>query len=88
VTVSYYEWVQNNQHEQWELETIKRKLRQRIRQAVDSVAARWRQFPARASAPAVSEPPDQAPRTDLRTAALVVAIERLAHVTLQRGIWP
>jgi hypothetical protein len=25
---------------------------------------------------------------DLRTAALVVAIERVAHVTLQRGIWP
>ena len=25
---------------------------------------------------------------DLRTAALVVAIERLALITLQRGIWP
>jgi len=88
VTVSYYEWVQNNQHEQWELETIKHKLRQKIRQAVDAVVDRRRQFPAQESAPAVGEPPDQAPRIDLRTAALVVAIERLAHVTLQRGIWP
>jgi hypothetical protein len=25
---------------------------------------------------------------DLRTAALLVAIERVAHVALQRGIWP
>jgi hypothetical protein len=25
---------------------------------------------------------------DLRTAALVVAIERMAKVTLERGIWP
>jgi glutamate dehydrogenase/leucine dehydrogenase len=25
---------------------------------------------------------------DLRTAALVLAIERVAHVALERGIWP
>jgi hypothetical protein len=25
---------------------------------------------------------------DLRTAALLVAIERVARVTLERGIWP
>jgi hypothetical protein len=25
---------------------------------------------------------------DLRTAAMVLAIERVAHVALERGIWP
>ncbi len=31
----------------------------------------------------------EAPKpVDLRTAALVLAIEKLAKVTLERGIWP
>ena len=28
------------------------------------------------------------PQVDLRTAALVVAIERVARVAVERGIWP
>lgn len=79
VTVSYYEWVQNYYHEQWTLEEVNRKLRERIQRATDSVVERWRRL-----APAAEE----GLATDLRTAALVVAIERIAYVTLQRGIWP
>ncbi len=82
VTVSYFEWVQNNQHEQWELEEINHKLRRKIQRAVDSVVDRWRRLPPEDSASESLTP------ADLRTAALVVAIERLANITLQRGIWP
>ena len=80
--MSYFEWVQNNQHEQWDLEEINHKLRRKIQQAVDTVVDRRRRLPAEGPA---AEGPKPA---DLRTAALVVAIERLASITLQRGIWP
>jgi len=79
VTVSYYEWVQNIGHHSWPLEDINGRLRSRINSATDRVVARWRAFPADC-------PQDLC--TDLRTAALVEAVERLAHVLEQRGIWP
>ncbi len=33
-------------------------------------------------------PSDEVASLDLRVAALIVAIKRVAKVTLQRGIWP
>ncbi len=81
VTVSYFEWVQNIENQEWNLEDVNRKLRDKMFSATDAVVDRWRRFPA--SPEAESEL-----CTDLRTAALVVAIERVAHITLQRGIWP
>jgi glutamate dehydrogenase (NAD(P)+) len=80
VTVSYYEWVQNNEHHSWPLAEINGRLRSRMFAATDRVVARWRSFPADCA--------DQGLCADLRTAAMVEAVDRLARVTLQRGIWP
>jgi glutamate dehydrogenase (NAD(P)+) len=78
VCVSYFEWVQNIENEQWDEEGVNAKLRVKMERAADAVfdkqAALNRQFP--------HDP------VDLRTSALVVAIERVAHVALERGIWP
>ncbi len=71
VTVSYFEWVQNLQDEQWDEETVNAKLEKKMvrafRQVFDLAAER---------------------RLDPRTAAYLVALDRVAHVTLLRGIWP
>lgn len=75
VCVSYFEWVQNIENEQWDIEEVNGKLQRKMERAVDTVIDRWRQLGG----------PDH---LDLRTAALAVAIGRVAHVTLERGIWP
>jgi glutamate dehydrogenase (NAD(P)+) len=85
VTVSYFEWVQNTEYQEWELEEVERKMRARMRRAVEIMVARWRTLAADAvktGGPALLEP------ASLRTAVLVVAIERVARAALQRGIWP
>jgi glutamate dehydrogenase (NAD(P)+) len=81
VTVSYYEWVQNIEHHSWPLEEINGRLRARMNNATDRVVSRWRAFPHDC-------PDGEKSCTDLRTAALVETLERLALVTAQRGIWP
>ena len=80
VTVSYYEWVQNIEHHSWPLDEINGRLRARLFNATDRVVERWRALPA--------DCPDATLCTDLRTAAMVEALDRLSRVTLQRGIWP
>ncbi len=80
VTVSYYEWVQNIEHHSWPLDEINGRLRARLFNATDRVVSRWRTLPANC--------PDGSLCTDLRTAAMVEALDRLTRVTLQRGIWP
>ena len=80
VTVSYYEWVQNIENHQWSLAEVNQRMRERIVRAVDLVLERWRSFPCGSAAEGFC--------VDLRTAALVEAVEHLARVTLQRGIWP
>jgi glutamate dehydrogenase (NAD(P)+) len=82
VTVSYYEWVQNIEHHSWPLESINGRLLARINGATDRVVSRWRAFSADCA------DAGGAVCTDLRTAALVEALERLALVVEQRGIWP
>ena len=77
VTVSYFEWVQNNENQTWDLDLVNARLRRKMRDAVDAVADRQLK---------IREQTSQGP--SLRTSALVVAIERVAEVTLQRGIWP
>jgi glutamate dehydrogenase (NAD(P)+) len=81
VTVSYYEWVQNQVNEQWDYDTTTEKMRTKIDAAVDTVFNRWQAF-------VVGEESTQDHMPDFRTIALVIAIERVAHATLLRGIWP
>jgi glutamate dehydrogenase (NAD(P)+) len=87
VCVSYFEWVQNNENEQWDLEEVNGKLLKKMHRAVDSVVDRWQQLRQDAGSPDAA-PPRSASPLDLRTAALVVAMERVAQVALERGIWP
>ncbi len=80
VTVSYFEWVQNNENEEWDEEEVNKKLRLKMNRAADAVVDRWHKL--------IKEHPEEEANISLRTAAMVVAIERVAHVTLERGIWP
>ena len=91
VTVSYFEWVQNIEHQRWDVEQVNEKLRHKMEEALDAVIARRASLlEARGRrndrSPSAAEPRLHA--ADLRTAALVLAIERTASVTLKRGIWP
>jgi len=81
VLVSYFEWVQNNQNDQWDAQFIEQKLRRKQHLAVDAVLARNRTLCATCA-------PEDVNGTLLRTAALALAVERVAQATLQRGIWP
>jgi glutamate dehydrogenase (NAD(P)+) len=85
VTVSYFEWVQNTENQEWELEEVERKMRARMRRAVEIMIARWRTLAAETVKSGEAPPMEPA---SLRTAALVVAVERVAKAALQRGIWP
>lgn len=80
VCVSYFEWVQNNENEQWDLEEVNHKLRVKMERAADAVLEKLAQLQRnRQNGPGP---------IDLRTAALIVAIERVAEVSWKRGIWP
>jgi glutamate dehydrogenase (NAD(P)+) len=81
VLVSYFEWVQNNQNDQWDSDYIEQKLRRKLQVAVDAVVARHRRLRE-------SCVPEDVVGTLLRTSALALAVERVARATLQRGIWP
>jgi glutamate dehydrogenase (NAD(P)+) len=83
VCVSYFEWVQNIENQQWDVEEVNHKLQVKMQRATDAVLDRQaaiNQKPVGGNA--FSGP------IDLRTAALLIAIERVAHVALERGIWP
>lgn len=91
VTVSYFEWVQNNENEQWSYEQINQKLEYRMNYAVDSVIAKWNSLKdiTTEGIEANSENQDNPHDTvNFHTAALVVAIERLLITINERGIWP
>lgn len=90
VTVSYYEWVQNLENHRWDLELINQRLQHRMERSVDAVFDRWQVLLATSGGEDAAELSSSTPiyPVDLRTAALVVAIERLAEVALLRGFWP
>jgi len=89
VTVSYFEWVQNQANEQWDLDVINQKLQKRMYSAVDAVFDLWQGY-------VVGELPkledrDCVPkdcRPDFRIISMIMAIKRVADATLMRGIWP
>ncbi|WP_455366435.1 Glu/Leu/Phe/Val family dehydrogenase, partial [Kaarinaea lacus] len=55
VTVSYYEWVQNQANEQWDLDIITEKLKTKMYKAVDEVFNRWQSFVVGEEPPAKGE---------------------------------
>ena len=81
VLVSYFEWVQNTQNDGWDAELVEQKLARKLHLATDAVLARHFTM----SEQATDE--DTSARL-LRTAALTLAVERVACATLERGIWP
>ena len=79
VVVSYFEWVQNLENQQWALEKVNDRLESRMKTAVDTVVDCWESIRTE------NRPPYGLPT--LRDAALVTAVRRLATVTMQRDIW-
>jgi len=77
VTVSYFEWVQNIENEQWSEEHVNRNLLTKMENATDAVLHMQIDIRDRHNA-----------RVDLRTAAFALAIQRVASVAMARGIWP
>ena len=80
VVVSYFEWVQNLENQQWPLDEVETKLKHKMEVAVDAIVARWQHIRANTDRDAGVAP-------TLRDAALVEAIRRLSEVILQRDIW-
>jgi glutamate dehydrogenase (NAD(P)+) len=93
VTVSYFEWVQNIENEQWDEHEVNAKLLKKMTRATDAVIdsqdevnASLQEIARRTEArghQSVTLPP-----VDLRTSAYILAIARVAEVALSRGIWP
>jgi glutamate dehydrogenase (NAD(P)+) len=69
VTVSYFEWVQNQQQMRWEGERVDRELKDVMYTAFDAIHAAREEFD-----------------TDLRTAAFIVAVRRVAEAARLRGM--
>lgn len=83
VVVSYFEWVQNLENQQWDLDKVERNLEKRMIRAVDSTIDCWESLKEKHN----SETGQARPAPTLRDAALVTAIKKLADVVLQRDIW-
>ena len=88
VTVSYYEWVQNQANEQWDIEEVNTKLRKKMYGCMDAVFKRWQAFVVGEEKVMDADSGEQRETPDFRTVALLMAIERVANATLMRGIWP
>lgn len=80
VIVSYFEWVQNLENQQWQLETVEKRLQTKMNAAVDAMIVRYHDMLRNNHRKDGTKP-------TLRDAALVVAIRRLSDVILQRDIW-
>lgn len=88
VTVSYYEWVQNQANEQWDLDVVNAKLKKKMYNSFDNVFKRWQGFIVGEEKVNDKDAEVSMPSPDFRTVALLTAIERVANATLIRGIWP
>jgi glutamate dehydrogenase (NAD(P)+) len=84
VVVSYFEWVQNLENQQWDIDKVERRLKKRMNRAVDNTVERWKALNESSKARADGSPVV----ATLRDAALVTAIDRITTVVLQRDIWP
>jgi glutamate dehydrogenase/leucine dehydrogenase len=93
VVVSYFEWVQNLQHEQWDEHTVHDRLRAKMYRATEVVVATHRrltrQFPEYEQRWRRAMPNAPRPRKpDLRIAAMVTAMGRCRAALDERGVWP
>ena len=93
VTVSYFEWVQNIENEQWDEEKVNRKLHRKMKRATDAVIdeqerinAELEELEAERRERGLDGEPLE--KVGLRKAAYVLAVRRVSDITLQRGIWP
>ncbi|MCG8370147.1 MAG: Glu/Leu/Phe/Val dehydrogenase [Proteobacteria bacterium] len=84
VVVSYFEWVQNLENQQWSLERVESLLNEKMCRAVDETVDRFDELKAKYRQGFNKGKPGPT----LRDAALVSAITRIATVVLQRDIWP
>ena len=84
VVVSYFERVQNLEHQKWNLDKVERLLKEKMCRAVDETVDRFDEL-TRRQEQGVNQ---DRPSPTLRDAALVSAITRIATVVLQRDIWP
>jgi glutamate dehydrogenase/leucine dehydrogenase len=90
VTVSYFEWVQNQANQQWDIDEVNARLQKRMYGVVDTVFDRWQRFVVGEQIPSDNEKDkkERGQKPDFRSMALSLAIERIAEATLLRGIWP
>ena len=84
VVVSYFEWVQNLEYQQWALDKIETLLDKKMCRAVDETVDRFNELNEQYQKGFNKGKPGPT----LRDAALVSAINRIATVVLQRDIWP
>jgi glutamate dehydrogenase (NAD(P)+) len=71
VTVSYFEWVQDLNRDQWTETEVNEKLRTIMKKAFHETLA-------------IAERED----CDMRTAAYLLAVERVANAMTMRGLYP
>ena len=93
VVVSYFEWVQNLQNEEWDEDRVDTSLRRKMYRSTEAVIAnraalladlkqsqkRWAKM--HPDAPPLREP-------DFRVAATAVAVSRTRATAVERGVWP
>jgi glutamate dehydrogenase/leucine dehydrogenase len=84
VVVSYFEWVQNLENQQWDLEKVESMLNRKMCRAVDETVDLHEELTQHHEQGFNKDRPGPV----LRDAALVLAIKRIATVILQRDIWP
>ena len=77
VTVSYFEWVQNIENENWSEAEVNAQLQRKMESATDAVLQMQTEIRETHGAD-----------VDLRTAAFALAIKRVVTVAMARGIWP
>ena len=90
VTVSYFEWVQNQMNQQWDLEDVNARLQKRMYKAIDLVFDYWQGFVITEDIPSNEKKVNifNGKKPDFRTIALSISVDRVAKATLIRGIWP
>ncbi|MFH1329217.1 MAG: Glu/Leu/Phe/Val dehydrogenase [Actinomycetota bacterium] len=93
VVVSYFEWVQNLEHEQWEESAVHERLRTKMYRSAEHVLTTYRhiteRFPEYQERWRKAMPGARLPRKpDMRVAAMATAVGRCKTALDRRGVWP